>query len=933
MYEALQADQRQRWKRGERERVQFYLDKYPSLSRDIDALTNLVCSEIALREAHGESPKLDEYLKSFPQCESGLRRQFTLIQNSPFETVQAAPPQAHALTQVPDVHTQYDAVPDSVPVAEPEHATQVLEPPPQEASPAKQSDTDFGGNFETIQRDTQGEVLEAHASELSCFPKVPGFEILSELGRGGMGIVYRARQLSANRTVALKVVRNELLDTLPSATRASTLERFRTEAQAAARLQHDNLVSVYEIGEAPPTSPGSSPLRYYAMRFVEGRSLFDVVRDGPLENKRAATYMEQVARALQAAHDQGILHRDLKPHNVMVDRNTDRPLVTDFGLAKFIEGSDSLTYAGEIMGTPSYMSPEQATDAGKVTASADLYSIGATFYHLLTGRAPFQASNVAETIRQIIQKDPVAPRHLNTSIDRDLETICLKCLQKDPSRRYASCGALAEDLQLYLAGRPIIARPVGHFERIWRWCRRNPIPAALTGTAAVLACATMLSIVIGYRNTTAALAASESRLQKALEVVDELFTRVSEDELLNEPGMQPLRKDLLEKALKHYQYFLTESGGTGDIKDEVASSRYRVGVISQTLGEYENAKRELLAARTMQQKLVDEKPTDVIRLKSLADTFNALGSLYDTNRQYDESTRMFLESTNVREQLAELQPDNVEFQRLRSNASMNLGLARVKQDDIPGGLAEMLKAQTARQRILNEQPKEVKVRRDLAKGWYSLGKTEMENKNFSAAIDHFKNAIEEFTTLRTQDPRSLELRFRLGVSFRLLGGVLGETGETEAALNAYESATTIIQSLAAGNPDVAEYQNELAVLAMNRGSGYSEIDDLPKSRNAWKEALTLTRGMIAKDIANPDLQGDLATILGSLGNVERRTGNLVEAKALFLEAKSRLKVLIDSDPQNEWFKEQWTDDSKELEEVEDELAKKTVQNVSDGESK
>jgi serine/threonine-protein kinase len=898
MYESLLNDQRQRWQQGDHVRVDAYVAKYPSLANDIGSLTNLVCSEIVLRQAYGDSPVLGDYIEMFPQCAVELRKQFSLVTIPSQSIAPTDKPTSPASPSIGEFDTlAHQATTDPL-------STLTY----QTGSAATQS-------FETIQREPQGDLLAAHQSEMTGFPKIPGFEILGELGRGGMGIVYRARQISANRVVALKVVRNELLDTLPSHTRTSTLERFRTEAQAAAHVQHDNLVSVFEIGEVPASTPGHCPLRYYAMRFVDGRSLFDMLRDGPLDNRRAASYMEPVARALQAAHSEGILHRDLKPHNIMVERSTDRPLVTDFGLAKFVEGQDAITYAGEVMGTPSYMSPEQAQDAGTVTASADLYSLGATFYHLLTGRAPFQAASIAETIRQIIDQEPVAPRQLNTAIDRDLETICLKCLEKDPQRRYARCADLADDLSRYLHGLPIVARPVGIPERIWRWCRRNPVPASLTGLAVLLALATMLSIVVGYRSTTAALAESESRLQQALAVVDELFTRVSEDELLNEPGMQPLRKDLLEKALKHYKYFLTESGGKENIRDEVAAAHFRVGVILQTMGDAGEAEKELLLAKTILEQFLADHSENTQRMKSLADSFNALGSLYNAEHRNDDSIEMFERSTAIRERLATIQPRNVEYQRLSANSRMNLGLAKVQLGEHEAGIKLMQEAQRNRQRLLISNPDAEKLRRDLAMGWYSLGETEIAQQNLPSAQEALRQAVLEFQTLLSRDSRSMSNRYFLGVSLRLLGGVLSETGALDAAIEAFEAATKPIRSLAVGNPDVVAYQAELAVLAMNLGTSYSEVNAMDRSLLAWQEARTLTSQMLAKDQGNADLKGDLVAILGALGDLERRAGHLEEARSLYLEVKKILEELLKSDSENPLYKGDWQVNEDELKEL------------------
>jgi len=495
MLESLPGDLAERWKRGEKVRALDYLERQPELRRNLAIYRLLVEEE--LRQSHQAGMTLDteELCRVYPEC-----RESILGFDPQFETL---------------VATKKDLYETS--------------------------------GFETAA--TDGLVLTSR----SDFPQIPGFEILAELGRGGMGIVYRARQISANRLVALKVVRNEVLETADLATRANALERFRTEAKAAASLQHDNIISVYEVGEVPSKYPHQSPLRYYAMRFVQGISLYDLLRKGPLENQRAAKYVAQVARALQAAHDQGILHRDMKPHNVMVESSTDRPLVADFGLAKFVHSDNSITYAGQIMGTPSYMSPEQAQDASLVKAAADQYSLGATLYHLLAGHPPFAAPTVQETIRQILEKPPVRLRESNPAVDRDLETICMKAIEKDPLKRYGSCQELADDLQRYIDGVPIYARPVSSLERAWRWSRRNPVLSGMIAAVTLLAFSTAIAIIVGYVKTSEALAVSESRLNKALSVVDDLFTQVSEDELLNEPGMQNLRTELLEKAITHYE--------------------------------------------------------------------------------------------------------------------------------------------------------------------------------------------------------------------------------------------------------------------------------------------------------------------------------------------------------------------------------------------
>ena len=277
-------------------------------------------------------------------------------------------------------------------------------------------------------------------------PSLPdGYQFEAELGRGGMGVVCRARQLSLGRTVALK----QML--LGSQASAADRTRFRTEAEAAAKLEHPNIVPVYEVGlhDGQP---------YFTMKLVEGETLSERLAGGPLPPRAAVRILAEVARAVQYAHQQGILHRDLKPSNILLDAD-DHPFVMDFGLAKRLETDSGLTRTGAIIGTPNYMAPEQAAgQRGTLGPASDVYALGSILYHLLTGRPPFQAATAVDTVMMLLEQDPLPPRQLNRKLDRSLELITLKCLQKPADLRYASAAALADDLEAYLAGEPVAAR-------------------------------------------------------------------------------------------------------------------------------------------------------------------------------------------------------------------------------------------------------------------------------------------------------------------------------------------------------------------------------------------------------------------------------------------------------------------------------------------
>jgi eukaryotic-like serine/threonine-protein kinase len=367
-------------------------------------------------------------------------------------------------------------------------------------------------------------------------PVVTGYEILEELGRGGMGVVYRARQAGLNRIVALKMV----LAGVHAGPKS--LGRFRSEAEAVAKLQHPNIVQIYEVGEQDDRP-------FFSLEYVDGGSLAKRLAGTPQSPPAAAALTETLARAIHYAHQRGIIHRDLKPANILLavvgdqwsvarkepeiasSLTTDHwPLttvakITDFGLAKQLESASALSHSGAVVGTPSYMAPEQAGGkAGEVGPPADVYSLGAILYELLTGRAPFRGETALDTMLQVLSEDPVPPARLQPKLPRDLETICLRCLEKDPRRRYPTALDLADELRRFLNHEPIQARPLGPLARGQRWCRRNPVLAAVSLLAvAALLTVVGLSIGFGFREAQAAhrLESEQKSTQEALEIATE----------------------------------------------------------------------------------------------------------------------------------------------------------------------------------------------------------------------------------------------------------------------------------------------------------------------------------------------------------------------------------------------------------------------------
>jgi len=317
-----------------------------------------------------------------------------------------------------------------------------------------------------------GDSARAHAADVLM--DFGDYELLEEIGRGGQGVVYRARQKSLKRTIALKVIG------LGQWATEAHLKRFRREAEAAANLDHPCIVPIYEVGERE----GSC---YFSMKFIDGGQLDEVTKHQPISARTAAELVAKLARTVHHAHEHGILHRDIKPGNVLLDRNGE-PHLTDFGLARLVETESTVTRTMEVLGTPSYMAPEQAVgNNARVSRATDVYGLGAVFYQLLTGHPPFAGGTTFETVRLVLDTEPRQPRLWNPKIDRDLATICLKCLEKDPQRRYSSALALAEDLEHWLKHEPIRAKPSGFFMHGRKWVWRNRTTAVLVASLVALA--------------------------------------------------------------------------------------------------------------------------------------------------------------------------------------------------------------------------------------------------------------------------------------------------------------------------------------------------------------------------------------------------------------------------------------------------------------
>lgn len=428
----IAADFKSQWISGSsRPEIEDYLRRYAdSFSNQLTQ--KLVATEIELRASSGELLTSEEYLNRLPAL--GKRWLESLIDANIGET--------KALPLIPEKEKVVDSV---------------------SASNNNTGDlTDF----------TQTE-FQAADRQSNALSNIGDYQIIDEIARGGMGVVFKARQTSLDRVVALKMI---LAGEMAA---DEDIQRFRSEAEAAANLDHPRIVPIYEIGEL-----GGQP--YFSMGFIEGESLQEKLIDGPLPAKEAALTIRKIAEAISYAHENGVIHRDLKPANVLCDPNGE-PRVTDFGLAKRLGSNSDLTGTGQILGTPSFMPPEQALGATSIVDErSDIWALGAILYNLLTGRAPFHAASPIETLKQVVDKEPVSPRVFDPQIPVDLETITLKCMEKEQSKRYQSADELIAELDRFVNDEPILARPITRVEKCFKWCKRHKLLSVLAAAILLL---------------------------------------------------------------------------------------------------------------------------------------------------------------------------------------------------------------------------------------------------------------------------------------------------------------------------------------------------------------------------------------------------------------------------------------------------------------
>lgn len=750
---------------------------------------------------------------------------------------------------------------------------------------------------------------------LDSFPKQFGNYVLTaELGRGGMGSVYRARQPSAGREVAIKIAD---VSSLNAMSRNLVATRFETEAHAASSLNHDNIVPIYDVGTVDDQP-------YYAMRLVEGGDLAAMSKEEPLEPKRAAKYILGIARGIAAAHGRGMLHRDVKPQNMLVDGETDRAMLTDFGLARFMLDDSGLTQSGQVLGTPSYMPPEQIKDSSKIDARADVYSLGGSLYQLITGKPPFKAADMHETLRQVINDDPVPAVRVNTAIPLELDTICLKCLEKEPDARYLSAKELADELERFVDGRPILAQPVSGLRKVAKWCGRNKqlaatiafaiaaTLAALIATSAGLLVTNDLNNELEVKNEELADSNIElKRKQESIrnlsdfsdEVLDQVMERVSNDPVMTTPDLAPFRRTFLDLAVAYYERLISiEDAIVSPANKAVAMTNLAIFSIEleYPLDESSTTLREAL-------KLINSLPPEESKtvevLKAKSDALNGLALVYRKQNQLKESLDCFQQATDIRKQWVEAAPADNEAKRKLANALMNQGLILAADGKLSESEGRQMDGQLLRRKLLDDGETDSKLRRDYAKGAFNLAMLQFRNGDVAEVVGTLNKSTVAFRELASESTGDANLWRLLAQSlvyeaeFRI---AIGRATEFENAVPLIDEALTDLDSLvhlslgkpAAAIPLLELYQQGLETLLNIQSQPHLDPSLLtPNASDLWANHQRLMGKVASKIEGNPDSADDGATKL-KMSLLEL---GAMRQKALLLAAESQRLRTEDND--------------------------------------
>lgn len=722
-------------------------------------------------------------------------------------------------------------------------------------------------------------------------PEIPGYEIQTLLGSGGMGIIYRARHLGLDRVVALKTIRSSLqFDEVER-------QRFFAEARAAARLQHPLIVQMFDVGE-------HEGVPYCAMELMPGGNLSDKLGGRPQPPREAAALVEQLAGGVQAAHDAGILHRDLKPNNIFLGVDG-LPKIGDFGLAKLLDSTDDLTTAGSLVGTPAYMAPEQTIAArSALGVGVDIYGLGVILYEMLTGHVPFVSVAPLDLIEQVRHHEPVAPMLLQPSVPLDLNTICMKCLQKEPHRRYATAQALAEDLRRFREGKPILARPVGPVERLWRWCRRRA-ELAILGSLMLLLLIAAISGFIAFTCTLyaknaelvtaneremGALRSAEERFQLARKAVERTSVRLAEHPRLLESDFTDLRQALLAEMLPFYDELARLASADNYLAADRGHAYARLAYLHGEIGDWPMARRYARLALETATHLVARHPEQLAYRWSLAQRHFDAGNYAKADADPKAAEAHYRQALGEFESLLVQSSVIPTERRILASVRNNLGTLLHQQGRWQEAITELQQAQRMLTELTRRWPREQEFRADLARAHLNLGVLYRQLRRPSQAAGEFQTALALRIDLRKENPEQVHFAIDLARLRIQMGDFLLTLRQATEAEQELRQACEVLEALQVKWPSHPRYCRELANGRNNYGNVLTVLQKLPEAEAQHRLALALRDKLAAEFPANSTYTVDVASSLMNIGNLLANTGRAAEG----LTAYSRAVTLLDA---------------------------------------
>ena len=670
------------------------------------------------------------------------------------------------------------------------------------------------------------EIAECRLLSEPTVPVIPGYEIESIVARGGMGIVFKAKQLQANRNVAIKMILRG------NFAHPEEVRRFLNEAQAAAQLDHPNIVPIYDVG----THQGQ---QYFSMKFIDGTSLKEKLHAGPLENREAATIILRVSRAIEHGHQHGILHRDLKPANVMLD-DENWPYVADFGLAKQLASNaehSEITSTGQILGSPSFMSPEQATGSNAaVDEATDIYSLGATLYNTLTGRPPFQAATVLDTMQQVLSDPPIDLCKLNRAVDLDLETICLKCLQKEPSNRYRNVNALQQELQRYLDGKPILARPVSRVERTFRWCRRNPLTSTLI--AGILT-----SLILGITTATyfAVLATRKAEQASeqttlALATIETIIDTVQR-KLRYIPGARGIRRELLVNTLSDLEAITEDPQFQSRANHDTAKIMVDLGALYLEVGDKGGGNAKVQAVRHLR------------RAVEIFDDISPNGSSKDPAVLLDQA-----------------------------RALTELGNVLFYQDQLPAAESCIQQALEISRRLVMIDPENLEFQDRLARTLWTLAECLFQQQRLALAMERAEEALEVAQWVERKETIESSLS-RVHACQVMIGDIAQQDGDHETAIEYYRTSLATAEDYLQNFPNTALAYDYLSLSYECLADYWRQAGELEKAKAYGMQMLESLQQAIQIDDEDRSYKEGLACAYDNLFGIHRELGDLATARS------------------------------------------------------